>query len=31
MVIDNRRLGMALFGVFGVLFIAALIGIVVLN
>jgi hypothetical protein len=31
MVIDNRRLGLVLFGFFSVMFIAALIGIVVLN
>ncbi len=28
---DNRRLGLALFGAFSLLFVAALIGIVVLN
>ena len=31
MVIDNRRLGTLLFGIFTVLFAAALVGIVVLN
>lgn len=31
MVIDNRRLGALLFGIFSTLFVAALIGIVVLN
>jgi hypothetical protein len=30
-VIDNRRLGLTLFGVLSVLFVGALIGIVVLN
>jgi hypothetical protein len=30
-VIDNRRLGLLLFGVFGALFLTAVVGIVVLN
>jgi hypothetical protein len=31
MVMDNRRLGALLFGIFSLLFVGALIGIVVLN